>query len=60
MRGTADAVYLDSALNGYVTGRSDDVEAVTIRYESIRAQAHPQPGSLDLMRRRLVEYEPEP
>ncbi|MGC5013759.1 helix-turn-helix domain-containing protein [Streptosporangium sp. DT93] len=50
LSGSADTVYLESALNGQVTNRSEDVEAVQATYDMIRVHAHPQHVSIELIR----------
>ncbi|MEV7964784.1 helix-turn-helix transcriptional regulator [Sphaerisporangium sp. NPDC088356] len=48
--GCPDTVYLESALNGQVTSRAEDVGAINATYDTIRAQAHPQHVSIELIR----------
>ncbi|MFC4530697.1 helix-turn-helix domain-containing protein [Sphaerisporangium dianthi] len=48
--GAADTVYLESALNGQITNRPEDVEAVHATYDTIRVQAHPRHVSTELIR----------
>ncbi|GGL03883.1 hypothetical protein Sme01_64830 [Sphaerisporangium melleum] len=48
--GSPDTVYLESALNGHVTNRPEDVEAIHATYDTIRVQAHPQHVSTELIR----------
>ncbi|WP_405143441.1 helix-turn-helix transcriptional regulator [Sphaerisporangium sp. NBC_01403] len=48
--GSPDTVYLESALNGQVTNRPEDVEAIHATYDTIRVQAHPQHVSTELIR----------
>ncbi|MEU9834987.1 helix-turn-helix transcriptional regulator [Streptosporangium sp. NPDC048047] len=49
--GARKTVYLESALNGQVTSRSEDVEAIQAVYDTIRAQAHPRHVSMELIRK---------
>ncbi|SDH09150.1 Helix-turn-helix domain-containing protein [Sinosporangium album] len=55
--GAHDAVYLETANNGQVTDRMDDVDAVSLRYDAIRAWAHPLHVSENVIREMLVKYE---
>ncbi|MBB2913945.1 transcriptional regulator with XRE-family HTH domain [Streptosporangium becharense] len=48
--GGGDTVYIESANCGQVTSRSEDVEAICTRYDTIRADAHPQHVSVELIR----------
>ncbi|MEV6983711.1 helix-turn-helix transcriptional regulator [Sphaerisporangium sp. NPDC051017] len=48
--GGPDTVYLESALNGQVTNRPEDVEAIHATYDTIRVQAHPRHVSTELIR----------
>lgn len=48
--GSADTVYIESAIHGHVTDRLEDVEAIRARYDTIRAGAHPQHVSIELIR----------
>jgi DNA-binding XRE family transcriptional regulator len=50
LRGGADTVYIESATHGHVTNRVEDVEAIRARYDQIRAEAHPQHVSIELIR----------
>lgn len=50
IQGSADIVYLESALNGQVTNKSEDVEAIQATYDTIRAEAHSQHVSIDVIR----------
>ncbi|WP_436758518.1 helix-turn-helix domain-containing protein [Streptosporangium sp. V21-05] len=50
IQGSADIVYLESALNGQVTNRSEDVEAIQATYDTIRAEAQSQHVSIDVIR----------
>ncbi|GGS64108.1 transcriptional regulator [Planobispora rosea] len=49
-RGFANTVYMESAGQGQVTDRPDDVADITTKYEAIRAEALPQRASLKLIR----------
>jgi hypothetical protein len=42
-------VYLDTALTGLVVERPEDVAAVTLTYETLRAEALPRTGSLKML-----------
>ncbi|MGV9599921.1 DUF5753 domain-containing protein [Streptosporangium sandarakinum] len=46
----SDAVYIQSAINGHVTSRPEDVDAVRSRYDILRAEAQPRHVSLNLIR----------
>ncbi|MER5322102.1 helix-turn-helix domain-containing protein [Streptosporangium roseum] len=48
--GSTDTVYIDSATDGHVTNRPEDVEAIHSRYDTLRAEAQPQPVSITLIR----------
>ncbi|MEU3165213.1 helix-turn-helix transcriptional regulator [Streptosporangium sp. NPDC006930] len=48
--GSADTVYIDSATDGHVTDRPEDVEAIHSRYDALRAEAQPQHLSIALIR----------
>ncbi|MBG0821822.1 helix-turn-helix domain-containing protein [Planomonospora sp. ID91781] len=57
-RGLANSVYVESAGQGQVSDRPDDVADIMIRYEAVRAEALPQRASLELiekMRDRWIE-----
>jgi hypothetical protein len=43
-------VFLDTALTGIVIERAEDVAAVILRYETLRAEALPRSASLELLR----------
>jgi transcriptional regulator with XRE-family HTH domain len=43
-------VYLETALTGLVVERPEDVSAVTLRYETLKAEALPRAASLELLR----------
>ncbi|MEO3809900.1 helix-turn-helix transcriptional regulator [Sphaerisporangium sp. B11E5] len=48
--GSPDTVYIQSAINGHVSCRPEDVEAVHGRYDRLRAEALPQQESIGLIR----------
>lgn len=48
--GSSDRVYIESATNGHVSDHPEDVEAIHRRYDALRAAAHPQHVSSDLIR----------
>nr|WP_260407676.1 helix-turn-helix transcriptional regulator [Planomonospora venezuelensis] len=50
VRGLANTAYMESAGQGQVTDRPDDVADITTKYEAIRAEALPQRASLKLVR----------
>lgn len=52
-----DVVYFETVATGQVTDRADDVAACATAFEVLRAEALPREASLDLIRRRLEEYE---
>ena len=43
-------VYLETALSGLVVERPEDVDAVALTYETLRAEALPRAGSLEMLR----------
>ncbi|GAA3115798.1 helix-turn-helix domain-containing protein [Streptosporangium carneum] len=45
-----DSVYIQSAAHGHVSDRPEDVELIHSRYDTLRAEAHPQPVSIALIR----------
>ncbi|MEU9887770.1 Scr1 family TA system antitoxin-like transcriptional regulator [Sphaerisporangium sp. NPDC051011] len=45
-----DAVYIESATHGQVSNRPEDVKVVQGSYDTVRAEAQPQPGSIELIR----------
>ncbi|MGS2646660.1 Scr1 family TA system antitoxin-like transcriptional regulator [Streptosporangium sp. LJ11] len=49
--GNPDMVYIESATNGYVSSRPEDVEAIHARYDALRAEAQPQRASVELIRK---------
>jgi transcriptional regulator with XRE-family HTH domain len=55
--GQRDAAYLDNPLNGQVTDRADEVHAITLKYDAVRAWAHPLHVSEQLIREMKVKYE---
>ncbi|MEO3855773.1 helix-turn-helix transcriptional regulator [Acrocarpospora sp. B8E8] len=54
LAGQADTVFLESATLGYVTNRPEEVSAVTVRYEAIRAEALPATLSMKLINEKMV------
>jgi transcriptional regulator with XRE-family HTH domain len=48
--GSPDMVYIESATNGHVSDRSEDVEAIHGRYDTLRAEAQPRHASIELIR----------
>jgi Helix-turn-helix. len=54
--GSPDAVYLESAGTAHVTDQPDEVASVTIRYDAIRAEAHPRKVSLELIKETLKQW----
>ncbi|GLW05985.1 transcriptional regulator [Microtetraspora sp. NBRC 13810] len=57
--GARDAAYLDNPINGQVTDREDEVHAITLRFDAVRAWAHPQHVSEQVIREMKVKYEPQ-
>jgi transcriptional regulator with XRE-family HTH domain len=51
-----DTVYVDSVISGQVTDGPDDVKAIHARYDTIRAQAHPQFVSIELIREAIKRW----
>ncbi|GAT65063.1 XRE family transcriptional regulator [Planomonospora sphaerica] len=49
VRGLANTVYLETAGQGQVTDRPDDVADIVVKYEAIRTEALPQRASLKLI-----------
>jgi len=43
-------VFLETALSGLVVERPEDVATVTLRYETLRAEALPRAGSLEMLK----------
>jgi transcriptional regulator with XRE-family HTH domain len=48
--GSPDTVYIESAVNGHVSNRPEDVGAIHSRYDTLRAEAQPQHMSIALIR----------
>jgi transcriptional regulator with XRE-family HTH domain len=48
--GGADTVYIESATHGHVSNRLEDVESIRARYDTIRAAAHSQYVSVEMIR----------
>ncbi|MEU8247631.1 helix-turn-helix transcriptional regulator [Nonomuraea sp. NPDC048916] len=55
--GAPDAAYLETAGNGQVTDRVEEVEAISLRHDTIRAWAHPLHVTRDVIREMIVRYE---
>ncbi|WP_181871585.1 helix-turn-helix domain-containing protein [Sphaerisporangium album] len=55
--GERDAAYLDNAINGQVTDRADDVHAVSLKYDAVRAWAHPLHVSEQVIREARGKHE---
>ncbi|MFG1681454.1 Scr1 family TA system antitoxin-like transcriptional regulator [Nonomuraea sp. NPDC049269] len=51
--------YLESPSSGQVTDRSEEVQAISLRYETIRAWAHPLHVTKNVLRETLGRYENE-
>ncbi|MEU4579991.1 helix-turn-helix transcriptional regulator [Nonomuraea sp. NPDC023979] len=51
-----DAAYLESASNGQVTDRVDEVRAISLRYDTIRAWAHPLHVTRSVIRELTERY----
>ncbi|MEV6983713.1 Scr1 family TA system antitoxin-like transcriptional regulator [Sphaerisporangium sp. NPDC051017] len=45
-----DTVYIESATHGQVSNRPEDVKVIQGSYDTVRAEAQPQPGSIELIR----------
>ncbi|MFC6085089.1 helix-turn-helix domain-containing protein [Sphaerisporangium aureirubrum] len=45
-----DTVYIESATHGQVSNRPGDVKVIQSSYDTVRAEAQPQPGSIELIR----------
>lgn len=43
-------VYVETALTGLVVEKPEDVAAVTLVYETLRAEALPRAGSLEMLK----------
>ncbi|MEV0349439.1 helix-turn-helix transcriptional regulator [Nonomuraea sp. NPDC050680] len=52
-----DWAYLESASSGQVTDRVDEVQGISLRYDKIRAWAHPLHVSKDVIRDMMARYE---
>ncbi|MEU4829801.1 helix-turn-helix transcriptional regulator [Streptosporangium sp. NPDC023615] len=50
LQGNTDTVYIESATHGHISDRTEDVEAIYARYDTIRSEAHPQHVSIELIR----------
>ncbi|MET8162427.1 helix-turn-helix transcriptional regulator [Sphaerisporangium sp. NPDC005289] len=46
----ADTVYIESATHGHVSNRAEDVRVIQSSYDTVRAEAQPQPVSIELIR----------
>ncbi|MFI9560278.1 helix-turn-helix domain-containing protein [Nonomuraea endophytica] len=57
MPNAQDAVYFESSANGHVTDRTEDLRAVNVRYDTIRAWAHPLHVTEDLIRETVINYD---
>lgn len=56
--GEADAVFFESFVHAQVSDRAEDVQALNVRYDTIRAWAHPLHVSEDVIREMMVtKYE---
>ncbi len=44
------AVYLETALTGLVVDKPEDVAAITLVYETLRGEALPRAGSLEMLK----------
>ncbi|MER6006322.1 helix-turn-helix transcriptional regulator [Nonomuraea angiospora] len=51
-----DTAYLESASNGQVTDRVDEVRAISVRFDAIRAWAHPVHVTRDVIRELTERY----
>lgn len=54
LREAADAAYLESAGVGHVTDRPEEVQAISVRYEAIRGDAHSQHTSTEMIKEMMV------
>ncbi|WP_327585525.1 helix-turn-helix domain-containing protein [Nonomuraea sp. NBC_00507] len=54
-----DWAYLESASNGRVTDRLDEIQGISLRYDTIRAWAHPLHVTKDVIREMQARYEDE-
>lgn len=50
LAGSPDIVYYESTGHGQMTDRPEDVTALHMKYDAIRAEAHPQHVSVELLR----------
>ncbi|GAA1504100.1 helix-turn-helix transcriptional regulator [Sphaerisporangium rubeum] len=50
MPDTPDTVYIESATHGHVSTRPEDVKVIQSSYDTVRAEAQPQPHSIELIR----------
>lgn len=50
LAGSPDIVYYESTGHGQVTDQPEDVAAIHLKYDAIRAEAHPQHVSVELLR----------
>lgn len=55
--GGPDTVYLETAGDGEVTDRADRVRTVSVRFDALRAWAHPLHVSAELLREKMAAYE---
>lgn len=51
MPDTPDTVYIESATHGHVSTRPEDVKLIQSSYDTVRAEAQPQPLSIELIRK---------
>ncbi|GAA0925394.1 helix-turn-helix transcriptional regulator [Nonomuraea longicatena] len=51
------AAYIETSVAGYVSDRPDELSAININYDTIRAWAHPQHVSEDLIREMVSSYD---
>lgn len=54
--GSPDIVYYESTGRGQITDRSEDIIALHTRYDAIRAEAHPQHVSIELLREAIKAW----
>ncbi|MEW9556085.1 DUF5753 domain-containing protein [Nonomuraea sp. NPDC050783] len=50
--------YLESASDGQVTDHLDEIHAISLKYDTIRAWAHPVHVTKEVVREAMVRYEP--
>ncbi|MEU8270916.1 helix-turn-helix transcriptional regulator [Sphaerisporangium sp. NPDC049002] len=50
MPDSPDTVYIESATHGQVSNSPEDVKVIQSSYDTVRAEAQPQPGSIELIR----------